>query len=266
MKILNKKLAATGLDIQDLRTWWARGHQGDPIEFIKNNIEAIEKLEVSKPGITKFLNTQYGVRDFSRYPQEVLIRIYEQREEKTVPYGLIIFPKDDWNGAFNHKQKIFKDLAQQLQQFGYSLRIIECESKRDLARRIIKVNKLYGQASFAIVGGHGTENSIAFGNFYSDNLNSKLSKEDLLGRGVGRGSKFFIPNPSIILSSCSTGKNEGIGQRLSEVYNARVIAPDIPTSIHKISVVKDAATDSLVFEVGYYKKESGRSFTAGRPE
>jgi hypothetical protein len=112
----------------------------------------------------------------------------------------------------------------------------------DVARALIELNKKYNppdgsghKISLAIIGGHGTEDSIRFG---GDDERHALLSQDLQGRGIQRTGEFFEDKPTFILVSCSTGADKGIGQKLSEVMGAKVIAPKIPTHIREYYVGK----------------------------
>ena len=183
-------------------------------------------------------------------------------EDRKKPYGIIINPVNDWNGAFSTRYSTWLDLHQQLERAGYALRVAECGSKIEIARRLIGFDRRYSEKhkiSFAFIGGHGTESTIKFGGGKSINI---LHIEDLAGRGVKRSSKFFEDYPTIVLISCSTGADKGIGEKLSETLGARVVAPDRPTNINRIKVM--VSRKGLYFDVEYREEESKKVFSEGK--
>lgn len=150
-----------------------------------------------------------------------------------------------------------RELYQDLQG-GYHIRIIEAKSKIDIARKLIELDRRYGaqhKISFAIIGGHGTENSIQFGD-YSYHETNKLLTEDLMGYGVRRTKHFFEEKPTIILESCSTGARSGIGQKLSRQIGARVIAPAQPSNTK--SLHGSIKQGKLIIDAEYYDTATGQ--------
>ena len=83
-----------------------------------------------------------------------------------------------------------------------------------------------------------------------------------MGRGAERSSKFFEKDPTIVLVSCSTGADRGIGEKLSEVMGAKVIAPDRPTNLNDIKVLKKG--DSLRFKIEYSEAGAAKTFKAAK--
>jgi hypothetical protein len=56
---------------------------------------------------------------------------------------------------------------------------------------------------------------------------------------VQRSKKYFESGPSLILVSCSTGAEGGIGQTLSKSLDAKVIAPILPSSLKDLGATYD---------------------------
>ncbi len=218
------------------------GQEGTTLDqAIEKNISSIIELEHLQSGTCELLYRDFGIADFGRYPIQLLSAQYEEADNISNPYGVVIFPRNDWNGAFYQNRFELNQLYEKLQG-GFNLRVMECEGKIDVARALIEFNKRYNpldgnghKISLAIIGGHGTQDSIRFG---GDDERHALFTQDFQGRGVQRTSEFFEENPTFILVSCSTGADKGIGQKLSEVMGAKVIAPKVPTSIAEYQVGK----------------------------
>ncbi len=220
---------------------------------IGQNIFTIHGIESEHPGISRILRDNFGIENFGRYSPEMLISQYEGFEDTEHPYGIILFPKDDHNGAFYRDRRILDNMWRQLHD-KFNVRILEAKSKIDIAKLLLRLNSRYGKyhkISFAIVGGHGTKKNIQFGP--PDSPRNFLDIKDLASRGVKRTAVvFFEPNPTIILNSCSTGADDAIGQKMSELMGEEsvLIAPDINGGLKSISTVIEN-DNRLTFYVEY---------------
>ncbi len=267
--VISEYLTKKSLDATKFIEWWKQGYgdKDNRSKFIKRHLENIHTLNTKYPNAVQVLNSKFNIYDFGRYPMSVLETQYKEIENKERPYGIILYPKNDYNGAFNYDIEIYENLLKQIKE-KYNLRVVECTTKRDIARRLISLSKEYGPASFAIIGGHGEPDHITFGNRIEERdwMNPekyKLSKEDFEGSGVRRGVKFFTNNPTFILVSCSTGQQNGIGQKLSQVFNAKVIAPETSTNIKKINA--EINEDNSLNFSALYHDSSEKNYSQGEP-
>lgn len=245
-------LEPLGLNVDSMIEAWKSSYLDAGLmirDIFEENIVNIYDLEKKRPGSARVLNQMFGIRDFMRYPIQMLISQFDKRYDSSTPYGVIMLPRVDYNGAFTDDQKIYLDLFRQMTKLGYAIRVYEGGNKLDLIHAVNSARHTYGKISFALIGGHGSEDTIAFGEEdFSDNV---LRIEDLVRKGAPSVSKAFIDNPTIILSSCLTGVEEGIGQTMSNL-GATVIAPNRPASISEIKV--NVNGESLSFEVKYSEK------------
>ncbi len=258
--LLDRNMEQYGVKFSELRQQWDKS-SNDKISSIERNLISMAKLENVKPGISNFLIREYGIYDFSRYPEDLLEDQFEQHDND-VPYGLIMYPRNDHNGAFYQGKHVLDSLSKQLSKHGVHVRVVECEGRFDVARQLVRMNKKYGEAnkiSFAIVGGHGNTDSIEFGG--SDKPHT-LKIEDLQGGGTQRASSFFVDKPTIMLVSCSTGAENGIGQELSVKLGAKVVAPSTPTNLEDIKVRNKGG--DLQFIVKYGDSQTTRRYRAGK--
>ena len=256
IQFLIKEIEKYGVPGREVAQSWLSCTEGAPI--IEGNFFRMEKLEKKRHGIVKFLYQQFGIRNFARYPSVALFDQFDNYGNNEKPYGIILNPLNDYNGAFSVDDVIWMQLHEQLKQHGYLLRIIEAGGRIEIGKRFIWLDRLYGKQhkiNFAFIGGHGTKDSIRFG---GDKKIHFLHTKDLAGKGIQKSSKFFEKNPTIILVSCSTGAKGGIGENLSKIMDAIVIAPDVPTNIKNVKVAKKG--ESLVFDIEYKPKEAGRVF------
>ncbi|OGF74023.1 hypothetical protein A3J56_01640 [Candidatus Giovannonibacteria bacterium RIFCSPHIGHO2_02_FULL_46_20] len=265
-KTLENRIAEYGLPpTKSVEAWVAstKKFEADLATILYNTLFTLEGIEEARPGIARFLYTKFGILDFNRYSPELLIRQYDEYENKELPYGVIFYPRADHNGAFYQNQQALSELSQQLQG-QFAIRIGEGESKLDIVRLLRKLNKQYGNAhkiSFAIIGGHGTKDSIQFGNKAGDRY--QLHIEDLQDPRVNKQS-YFEEHPTLILVSCSTGFEGGIGQELSRLLGATVIAPKQDTNIKKIETQIDE--NGVHFGVEYFEEKSQAVYYAGQKQ
>lgn len=241
---------------------WYRA--GAKLPTIEENILSMYELETKEPGSVELLARKFGIANFSRYPEEMLLAQYRSIDDKERPYGIIIYPYADHNGAFYRNKDAFRGLHSQL-YYTHNIRIAECESRQQIARTLIKLDSAYGdmqKISFAIIGGHGAEDMIQFGD--GDKKRYFIHVDDLAGKGLQRTTKFFAKQPTIMLVSCSTGTESGIGQLLSKTLNARVIAPELPTNLKSIGAIVNQ-NGTLDFDVKYLDEDVERQYQAGEP-
>ncbi|MBI2035577.1 MAG: hypothetical protein HYT12_02745 [Candidatus Liptonbacteria bacterium] len=264
-KVIKKIVEFYGLDDPDslLKIWLQTAYsEEDSRLFLHNyllaNLWAIRSIEKSSPGAARALQKEFGIKDFGRYPEEMLLSQYEERDDIEKPYGIILYPQDDNTGAFYGGRRVFANLYSALKDT-HSLRTVEAGSKIEIGRRLIELDRRYGKRhkiSFAIIGGHGTINSIKFGD---GSKRSYLFSDDLRGRGVKRSKKFFEDDATLILVSCNTGQPTGIAEKLSKVFGFNVIAPDMPSNIGNIWV-KKSADNKLSFKVEYTEGVDTKSY------
>jgi hypothetical protein len=233
--IISGILNRIGVGKEAIKAWVQSGPQRESF-VIGNNLRAILELEKKAPGAARWLAKEYGVLDFARYPLELLEQQYANRDDKSKPYGIVIFPRADHNSAFYQDKNVFVSMMKQLAD-QYYLRVAEAESKVGVIKRLVKFTAQYGPISFAFIGGHGSPGRIQFGESFAGY--DSLTTEDLTGQGAKRAGKFFVDQSTIILASCSTGRDSGIAQQLSERLNATVIAPNTDTSIAKVEISFD---------------------------
>src|SRR5258708_3510392 len=245
-EILSEILVKLELDPEKCLNSWLQSTRERRLT-IARNLSELFKLEEESPTAAAYLAKEFGVLDFARYPRELLKDQFDQRNDKSKPYGIVIFPRADHNGAFYHDTHVFGNVVKQLGD-RYYLRVAEAETKIDVVRRLSTFKKNYGPATFAFIGGHGEPDLIQFGSLGGEGRYG-LRSEDLIGRGSERSRQFFVDNPTIILVSCSTGTKKGIGQKLSERLAATIIAPETPTSMSKVDI--SFSNNRPVFKVSY---------------
>lgn len=229
--------------------------------LIAKNLARLSDMEAQIPGIGSHLYSEFGITDFARYPKEMLIAQYEDKDKKDdIPYGVLVYPKDESGGSFHYDPLVLQNLYIKLK--GRSrIRIFETGDTQGLVHILNDSRKRWGKISFGIIGGHGTRETIRLGD--SDKKRSILRKEEVERSGASAVKLAFVDNPSIILVSCSTGQLGGIGHELSKI-GAKVIAPPTPTHPESIDPVfledggvdfkvKFSGTQSNTYSLGEYK-------------
>ena len=235
--------------------------------YVMENLRWVIQNEEIHPGITNVLTHEYGIYNFTRYPREMLTSQFEKRTDTQTPYGLLVYPRDDWNQAFNNPSSL-DNFAKEISG-KYLARIYETENAAGLVKAILKSNRIYGhnqKIGFLVLAGHGQENGINFGGqspitspfqqkleplrikhvFPSKRVITEsptVSHGDLTSKDLrtvaesgtlDRIASMFTDHPPVVLISCSTGAPEGFAQTLSELVPLKVIAPTIPVALKSI--------------------------------
>jgi hypothetical protein len=285
----NHLLQEKGLNKEVLEAWKISQKPEEMGEYFTKNFQTIEELEVAAPGAAKALHAEFGIQNFARQSLAFWVKQYQERDNHTTPYGVLLSPGDDWNGAFSdgHVAKLVDQAVGQLNGQAL-LRVIECRNKIDAVRKLLNLKQRYqvpegGHAmSFAVIAGHGSKNSIHIGQreapptaaldeappLYASEIGPPpldkvaptnldvITPNDILGPGMQRLKTLFRSDAPIVLISCSTGKAGGIGEKMSDIYDADVTAPTI-----------DSYTEAWAFTIGpegkiaikatYASKETG---------
>lgn len=133
---------------------------------LDRNLSALQELDALHAGAGHELYRKFGIANFARYNPQILIRQLEM-EDKDVPYGVVVYPEADHNGAFFQDREKLAEIGTQLQAGGYEMRIIEAASQLDMARRLNRLNHKYSpighKMDFIILGGHGSKSSVQLG-------------------------------------------------------------------------------------------------------
>ncbi|MEK7069138.1 MAG: hypothetical protein AAB947_02015 [Patescibacteria group bacterium] len=230
------------------------------------NMNAVQSLRRKHIDAPKILHDRFGIVEYGRYPLSILEKQFEEIDIQK-PYGLILYPRNDYNQAFrdNSEYGAIGVFGEQISHLGIAVRVVEAGSKYDVARRLISLRNAYesgaGKIAFAIIGGHGTKDSIQLG--ATDKSDYQITTEDLFGAGVRRSGSFLKEGAPIVLVSCSTGSDKGIGQHLSEIFGTSVTAPTVPTMINTITPSVDG-NGALAIDATYENVGEARSYASGQ--
>lgn len=218
------------------------------------NLQVLYELKQVSSDAPSVLFDQFGITHFGRYTREMLVKQYEEREIQK-PYGIILFPIADHNGAFFHSVMLLDQIQRDLETHGYSVRIVEADSKESVARRLITLDRIYGQGEtghkidFAFIGGHGSKNTVSFGE--GEHAREQFTTAEIEGSGIGRGVKqFFTPEAKTMLFSCSTGAEGGIAEEMFERLGLSVQGPKDNAHVARV-VVSVTDQNKPLFQIEY---------------
>ena len=127
------------------------------------------------------------------------------------------------------------------------------KSRLGLAKRLIDFEGKYGKIAFLVGGAHGSPNFIELGS----SKGGALMKRTIDDLGTS-WKNLFVENPDIVLISCSTGEPEGLGQSISEKFDATVTAPWSAANIGSFSF------ENGVLSASYKRRKRGHVFSAGK--
>lgn len=191
---------------------------------LRSNLDMIISLSRTMPKAAKVLfdNDLYCL---GRYPLYSLQKTCEAMSHPEKQKFIVLYaPKTDWNGAF-YQKNVLEELEIQLISLGYTLQIREVSSLRDILLQSLALKTLCGEASGAILGGHGSIENLQL------DTNSYLSVKDLFRHREGQIAKkalfrFLEQFSTLVLWSCSAGKDNALGQWIYENTGIRVVAGD----------------------------------------
>lgn len=206
-------------------------------EILKDLI-AIQKIEAKRKGIAAALFKKFGIRYFNRYPTELLIKQFDQMEDKNLRYGVFVSGLPDGNKSFENKMELenITSIGKQLGNINFGIRFTEVGSILEMDRILEELNHDYGNENkieFMFLRAHASVNILAL----------TLSKDDeediILGSKTAENlfikwKTFFAENFKCVLDGCSVGRkkrgrfeigdNGGFAQWLSTFFNF-VMAP-----------------------------------------
>jgi hypothetical protein len=252
-KHLKQILQGFGLDpVIILKCWEASGPElvsvlRSPLE---THLPALLKLEKECPGIAKVLYEEYGIANFGRYPKDLLIEQNKQKNNTDLRYGIVLTPYQDKEGVFLNTRHIFNSLKKQLPK-NFTIRFIEVDSKFVAVRRMIGFDNKYGsknKISFSIILGHGEKDSINFG---GKDFRHQLRTSDFIKPNSEGLKGFYEPGAPFLLYSCHTGKEGGIGQKISSRFNTELVAPEEDVVLDSITVQEQEG--KIKFDAKYDK-------------
>lgn len=201
----------------------------DMKHIIADNIATIHYLEGRHEGSSYTLLQEFNIRNFCRWPKEMLARQYERRDDASRPYWVMFKPEGDEEGIFNRiaADTVFFNavtdqidiIAMEVGDYGWTFEDVH----RKLQDRYGGVRKISG----GIWGAHGKEDHMEFGLYGTDRLSQTSDTRDTNDWDFIRSC--YVPHPTIVLKSCLVGVEHGTAQFLSgpDRMQAKIIASSI---------------------------------------
>ena len=203
-----------------------------PFNRIFDQFDMVHALELERPGSAKTLHERFGIRWFSRYPLWTLIKQYDERDVAEKPYGVFLSATVDTSRAFFSKndRTVVASVMSQLSDCGHSLRIIECETRSEIADKLANMHSTYGVShamSFLFIRAHANKGLI---DLSLDPDEGDIDMTHLDDAAFVASLNHFTEHPTIILDVCGVGRRGGIGQKLSDAFSATTYTPKGRTS------------------------------------
>ncbi len=260
LQIGSKIFATAGYQYKEIGPAWSNSTtRENNREMMIRNLGSLHELESERPGSARYLTDNFGIVCFSRYPIEILIKQYDDRDDKDSPFGIYVTGRTDHNGsmyAFNKQDKI-EVLSAEAELNGRTLKIIEVNNTVDAARKIIDLTKkLNNKVSFMFVNAHGNNEAMALGQF--DSFRPDLNIGDIAKPGTKKFFQYFEEGATLVLSSCLTGSEQGIAEKIAKTSGMTVIASDQKTQgINKLEI-KKYKDNGLKFNVTFYSGKKNK--------
>lgn len=245
------------------------GDKMRPQDYEERNIEAMAAIELIEPGAVKTLTQTFGIHNFMRYPTRTLINQYRNRDNKDLEYGVYIMPYTDHNGAFhasNGQSHLIDSFERSLEQVDAGMRIYEVDRIGGAARAIFSARYKYEkQLHFAVIGGHGTPNTLQFDS--SDILEGYMRRMQLRRipeKSTDRMIDIFTRDATIILDSCNTGQVDGLAEEINAFLSVESYAPTVPSKLTSIDVLSGDQPNDFTLIPRYV--DQGRMAHFPRPQ
>lgn len=233
-RLLNSFLVPYGLNGKKLDWSWAKNEDVDDIEegedygaamenAVTGHLASIVELEAKAPGICRELNANFGIRNFRLYPQDLLLKQYEEIENFEKPYVAVI---SAIYGA--------PDLKKWLSEFrsevpeGYLIRVIEVADSYEAGRIVINAKKYPKKAELVIMVSHGwhfintsdgfaVESYLNIGGGTTDVATNPGKVDKRYSKLAGKAIQGLCsPSAPIVMAACHIGERRGVIQKFSQ--------------------------------------------------
>jgi len=251
-----------GLNLDEARECWGVSSGNKSGNFGEGaHLRTLQKIERERPGCARMLQDQFGIINFGRYPSRALVSQFDHRNDSELRAGKVVVARKD-HGVIEMGERIFGGLYDDLQKLDAGMRIYEEDSKAGIVKTIRDGD--YRPAEFIILVGHGRSDRITFGDA-AKGEEAVLTQDDVRDlRMPYTMRKHTIEGCDIILVSCVTGKDGGIGQEISRQYPDKTItAPSEAVSLRSLSATKDAK-DHIRIKIEYGSVHVHRKFMGGK--
>ena len=134
-----------------------------------------------------------------------------KKDDQSKSNATIFLASDDWNGAFQNKLEWLRYFAKKYNLDIHYVTSIKC------------INNILSQKKYSLIfiAAHGTKDSMIFNKSFVLKTN-EINKIHF---------KNLRKDCEIVLNSCSTGKVNGIAEKIAELSKRRVFAPMEPAGV-----------------------------------
>ena len=232
-----------------------------------DQVAMIARLENGHPGSVRYLHENFGLRWLQRYPTEVLIDMYENRDDTTSPQFLIVTGESDWNSAFINEgsvelvASVYRQLKAIAHQGGptFRVRLAEVGTNKNFVSVGERIGAKYPPAEYMLLRSHGHPTRIATGDGDDDDIQAAdvEKKKEWFTKAMSCVSE----SATIILDACGVGRKRGMASVLSRVYK-RVIAPKgISVEMARLDI-SPGTDESLTIQAKYQINEKSQDVPA----
>lgn len=217
-------------------------------ETIPATLQKLGIIEKERPGIAAALQKRFGINNFSWYPERMLVRQYDERDDPKKPYGVVWAPSIDLTNWVPGNMPAIEELYETIgDEFG--IRFFEADGKlgqNGVGRRFFDFHQNYyvkggHKIEFMVILGHSSVSLdwMHFGSGYDHE--DKIRLIDLQPSKVLPLKDAFVAKPDVIWASCMSESK--LAPALRTALDARVIGSE-----YKVNKIER-------FEI---RKESGR--------
>lgn len=244
-----RELNGVGLDPEEVMDAWAASAVTNQAT-LEANLQTLRTLELTEKGAPKILNKEFGIKNFGRYPVEVLLKQLDQRHNTEDESVLWIAAEFDPYAEF-YKFSSRVALLDKSLESGANLRIVECETAEKTIERLAQMKERYSPISRSVWVAHGYPDGMVIGS------GSEINKSTLAGELGQSLVAIYAPESSSVLVSCKTGAEGGFGQDFSARLRGKIQAPLFRTSLDAIRA-QASSTNPRDLSVAFLTDQSMR--------
>jgi len=239
-----------GISGEKLRAAWRVGYgetgqvnSWTKQEYRKHCLLRMLRLEAQEPGSALLLHRRFGIRNFGRFPESMLLAQYRERD---TPYEhrmyLISAMADDNGSSTRGSMPKFAALQQRLHDRGIGMMVVEVASATELKVRGRQLRmSAWPRAAMIMSDSHGYTSSISFDWF------QKLSDSDIINWAGELAAELSRPDAIFFVDACSTaGYDDGFSAVLSRLAGRRVCGATGLMSLRSIDAAVDAGGAPIV--------------------
>lgn len=201
-------------------------------------LQSMRRIERAQPGAITTLMREFGVANYHRYPESVLIKQVERQSESKPNYGIIMGARADHNSALVGTKQAIEHLANQLAD-DCDLVVVEFGTMSELNERLRVVGTQQPptrqQAKFGLIMAHGNRDAIVGGRV-RDGGDAYVTVADAGTTLHAARHKYFTPDATWIISVCETGQPGGMAEVIAEDLDITTIAPPFQAGVEDITV------------------------------